>query len=203
MRGVAQLLGTLGIVAAVEVVDHDDALRGDARELPRSGGDVGEMVRGDSRDGELEARVGEGQLLGEADHVWLHPRRRDRSSRPRARPRATAARHARRRSRRRSQSRSPRPTRRSDRDPGPSCAPSSSGRARRGHSTDRSSAPPPFVRSPNPVDNPLWTNPHRRFQTCPNGGKKPATTRQQTTPNRCRPAAAEGRKAGSGTASKR
>ena len=76
VRGVAELLGLLELLAVVERVDDDDPLRCDPAELARRLRRIGEVVRGDPRDREVEGPVGERQLLGEADHVRLHPRRR-------------------------------------------------------------------------------------------------------------------------------
>ena len=75
VRRVAQLLGFLLVVGAIEhVLDHDDAVR-DARHLADPGSDVVEVVRGDARDDHVERAVGEGQILGAADDVGLHARR--------------------------------------------------------------------------------------------------------------------------------
>ena len=70
--GIADPLGLLRLLPDVEVVDDDHALRRHTRELAGSLGDVCEMVCCDARRGELEARVCERQVLGEADDVRLH-----------------------------------------------------------------------------------------------------------------------------------
>ena len=109
--------------------------RGDPCELARRLGDVGEVVRGDASDSQVEAPVGEREAPRRSRSRPAASRAPGRSSRPRGRPRAAAARRGRRRSRRRSRSGSRRPTRPPGRGPAPRCAPCSSGTARRGRST--------------------------------------------------------------------
>ena len=78
VRRVAELLGLLDLLADVERVLDDDEVVRDARHLGDGGGDVLEVVRRDPGDDEVEGAVGEREILGAADHVRLHPRRRDR-----------------------------------------------------------------------------------------------------------------------------
>ena len=72
VRRVAQFLGQLLIVGAVErVLDHDGAAR-DARHLGHRRADVGEVVRRDPRDDDVERAVRKRQCLGRADDIGLH-----------------------------------------------------------------------------------------------------------------------------------
>ena len=73
MRGVAELLGLLDVLAHERVVDDQHRSRGDARHLGDRLLHVVEVVRGDPRDDEVEAAVVERQVLGPADDVRLHP----------------------------------------------------------------------------------------------------------------------------------
>ena len=74
VRGVAELLGLLDLLAHVERVLDDDEVVADARHLGDGSGDVVEVVRRDPGDDEIEGVVRERQILGAADHVRLHPR---------------------------------------------------------------------------------------------------------------------------------
>ena len=108
VRRVAQPLRLLDPLVDEHVVLDDDEPAVDAGHLRHRLANVGEVMRGDPAGDDVEARVGERKVLGEADDVRLHPGRRIEGDDLAARPRAAGARRGRRRWRRRAPSAGPR-----------------------------------------------------------------------------------------------
>jgi hypothetical protein len=79
--GVAQLLqlglrGRLRRVLGGRLVDDEHAVARDPRHLEHARAHVGEVVRADAAGDDVEVRVREGKVLGAADDVRAHARRR-------------------------------------------------------------------------------------------------------------------------------
>ena len=75
VRGIAQPLGLLDVLAHEEVVDHENSLAAHPRHLVHCSLDVAEVVSSYSGRNDVEALVRERERLRRADDVRLHPRR--------------------------------------------------------------------------------------------------------------------------------
>ena len=161
---VAEPVGLLGALARERVVLDHDAVARDARHLLERGERVGEVVRGDAACDDVEARVGEREMVGRRDRRRAACPARRRRSRPRPRPRAAAARRGRRRLRRRAPSRlqPARTTRRRDRGRRRTRASGSCGTPRRARSKSRSLASSTARRAPSSIVASGWMFSRRR-----------------------------------------
>src|SRR5581483_4658238 len=75
VRRIANPVGLLGLVTHEQVVDDEHEVAADAGHLVRGCGRVVEVMVRHARGDDVEAALGERQMLGARDHVGEHPRR--------------------------------------------------------------------------------------------------------------------------------